>query len=164
MPASGNIAAEARAYPFGRHVLGGVQPARRHRAHLGIPIARSTGTRTPTASAPSFWERAWSPKRKAFTAAFGSDDLDASVLLLPEFGLIELDDPRFVSTVTAIERELLSHKHMMRYVADDDFGVPETRVPDLPLLADRCVVVVGPQAGSARSVRRRACATAITTA
>ena len=31
-------------------------------------------------------QRAWNPKRKAFTAAFGSDDLDASVLLLAELG------------------------------------------------------------------------------
>jgi len=51
-------------------------------------------------------EKAWNPQRRAFTAAFGSDDLDASVLLLSELGAIEAMDPRFVSTVTAIEREL----------------------------------------------------------
>lgn len=71
-------------------------------------------------------EKAWNPKREAFTASFGSDDLDASVLLLPELGVIEIDDPRFVSTVTAIERELLREKHMMRYAAEDDFGAPLT--------------------------------------
>ncbi len=71
-------------------------------------------------------ERAWNEKRKAFTAAFGSDDLDASVLLLPELGLIEPDDPRFVSTVAGVERELLREKkHVMRYAAADDFGLPE---------------------------------------
>ena len=31
-------------------------------------------------------DRAWNPKREAFTAAFESDDLDASVLLLAELG------------------------------------------------------------------------------
>lgn len=70
--------------------------------------------------------RAWNPKLKAFTAAPGSDDLDASVLLLPEFGLIEASDPRFVSTVAAVERELLRGTHVMRYVNSDDFGLPET--------------------------------------
>ena len=34
-------------------------------------------------------ERAWSETRGAFTAGFGVEDLDASVLLLPEIGLIE---------------------------------------------------------------------------
>jgi GH15 family glucan-1,4-alpha-glucosidase len=71
-------------------------------------------------------EEAWNPKRGAFTAAFGSDDLDASVLLLPDLGLIEHDDPRFVGTVAAMERELLREKHVMRYANADDFGLPET--------------------------------------
>ncbi|MDH8275995.1 glycoside hydrolase family 15 protein, partial [Klebsiella pneumoniae] len=66
------------------------------------------------------------PKREAFTAAFGSDDLDASVLLLPDLGVCEVDDPRFIKTVAAMERELLREKHMMRYAAEDDFGLPAT--------------------------------------
>jgi GH15 family glucan-1,4-alpha-glucosidase len=71
-------------------------------------------------------ERAWNEKRGAFTAAFGSDDLDASVLLLPDLGVIEVDDPRFVSTVAAMERELVREKHVMRYANADDFGLPVT--------------------------------------
>ena len=71
-------------------------------------------------------QRAWNPKRNAFSAAFDSDDLDASALLLAEIGLIAPDDPRFVSTVKAIERELRRDFHVMRYVAADDFGLPET--------------------------------------
>ena len=69
---------------------------------------------------------AWNEKRGAFTAAPGVDDLDASVLLLPELGLIDAQDPRYVSTVTAIERELLKEAHVMRYAGADDFGLPET--------------------------------------
>ena len=70
--------------------------------------------------------RAWNEKRGAFTAAFDSDDLDASVLLLPELGLIEADDPRFIKTVAAMERELVREKHVMRYAGADDFGLPVT--------------------------------------
>ena len=70
-------------------------------------------------------ERAWNQKRGAFTAAFGSDDLDASVLLLADLGVVEVDDPRFASTVAAMERELVREKHVMRYAADD-FGMPVT--------------------------------------
>jgi GH15 family glucan-1,4-alpha-glucosidase len=71
-------------------------------------------------------ERAWNEKRGAFTAAFGSDDLDASVLLLPDLGVVDVDDPRFVSTVAAMERELVREKHVMRYANADDFGLPVT--------------------------------------
>ena len=71
-------------------------------------------------------DQAWNPKRGAFTAAFGSDDLDASVLLLADLGVVEVDDPRFVSTVSAMERELVREKHVMRYAAEDDFGMPVT--------------------------------------
>jgi GH15 family glucan-1,4-alpha-glucosidase len=71
-------------------------------------------------------ELAWNEKRGAFTAAFGSEDLDASVLLLPELGVVEPEDPRFVSTVAAMERELVREKHVMRYASADDFGLPVT--------------------------------------
>jgi GH15 family glucan-1,4-alpha-glucosidase len=71
-------------------------------------------------------DRAWSEKKQAFTAAFGTDDLDASALLLPEIGLIDAKDPRFVSTVSAIDRELIRNGNVMRYTAPDDFGLPET--------------------------------------
>jgi GH15 family glucan-1,4-alpha-glucosidase len=70
-------------------------------------------------------EKCWSEKRGAFTAAIGSEDLDASVLLLHELGAVEVDDPRFVSTVAAIERDLVRGKHVMRYASPDDFGTPE---------------------------------------
>jgi GH15 family glucan-1,4-alpha-glucosidase len=71
-------------------------------------------------------DQAWNEKRGAFTAAFGSDDLDASVLLLPDLGVVDVDDPRFVSTVAAMERELVREKHVMRYASEDDFGLPVT--------------------------------------
>jgi GH15 family glucan-1,4-alpha-glucosidase len=71
-------------------------------------------------------EGAWNEKRGAFTAAFGSDDLDASVLLLPDLGVVEAEDPRFKSTVAAMERELLRETHVMRYASADDFGLPVT--------------------------------------
>jgi GH15 family glucan-1,4-alpha-glucosidase len=71
-------------------------------------------------------EGAWNEKRGAFTAAFGSDELDASVLLLPDLGVLEAEDPRFKSTVSVMERELLRETHVMRYASADDFGLPMT--------------------------------------
>ena len=58
--------------------------------------------------------------------AWGLPDLDASVLLLPELGLIDAKDPRFVSTCDLIGKELMRDGRIMRYTAEDDFGLPET--------------------------------------
>ena len=69
---------------------------------------------------------AWSDKRNAFVESFGGEYLDASVLLMGELGFIDGQDPRFLSTVTQMEKVLGRGPFMMRYEAADDFGVPET--------------------------------------
>jgi GH15 family glucan-1,4-alpha-glucosidase len=69
---------------------------------------------------------AWSDERKAFVESFGGKDLDASVLLMAEVGFIDPRDPRFVSTVEALEASLCDGPFMRRYEAPDDFGLPET--------------------------------------
>jgi len=95
-------------------------------AHLGLPARAAYWSDTAKRIGEEVLARAWNPKRKAFTAAFGDDDLDASCLLLAELGLMAPDDPRFVATVDAINHELRRDFHVMRYVAADDFGLPET--------------------------------------
>jgi GH15 family glucan-1,4-alpha-glucosidase len=69
---------------------------------------------------------AWNEKRGAFTGALGSPDLDASVLLISELGLLPPTDERFVKSCEAIWRDLMRNGRVMRYVASDDFGMPET--------------------------------------
>ena len=69
---------------------------------------------------------AWDEKQGALTGAFGAPDLDASVLLVSELGLLPSNDPRFVGTCEAIGRDLMRKGRIMRYVAPDDFGTPET--------------------------------------
>ncbi|MDZ7576914.1 MAG: glycoside hydrolase family 15 protein [Candidatus Nanopelagicales bacterium] len=44
----------------------------------------------------------WSDSMGAFTQAFGSDELDASALMMPIVGFIAADDPRMLSTIDAI--------------------------------------------------------------
>ena len=117
----------AHPHPFDGDVLGRLPSAGRDRVAPRVSrTAPATGTRSPIRCMPTLLERAWNEKRGAFTAAFGSDDLDASVLLLPDLGVIEAEDPRFKSTVAAMERELLRETHVMRYANADDFGLPVT--------------------------------------
>jgi len=68
---------------------------------------------------------AWNEERSAFTETFGGDTMDASLLLMHELGFLTADDPRFVSTVEAIEQDLRRGDHLFRYAAEDDFGYPE---------------------------------------
>jgi GH15 family glucan-1,4-alpha-glucosidase len=69
--------------------------------------------------------RSWSEKRQSFVASMDGDTLDASLLRLNDVGFIAADDPRFLGTVSAIERELRHGDFVYRYSEEDDFGVPQ---------------------------------------
>ena len=69
--------------------------------------------------------RGWNEKRNCFVDSFDGDDLDASMLLVHELGFLPADDPRFLGTIAAVERELLQDGHVFRYRSADDFGEPE---------------------------------------
>lgn len=71
-------------------------------------------------------QKAWSENKKAFTQAYGSEDLDASVLLMESYGFIDAKDQRFVNTVVAIQNELEYNGLMFRYKNKDDFGTPKS--------------------------------------
>ena len=51
----------------------------------------------------------------SFVRAYGSKELDASLLLLPAIGFLPPDDPRIVSTIEAIERRLMVNGLVLRY-------------------------------------------------
>ena len=69
--------------------------------------------------------RAWNDKRQSFVATFDGADLDGSLLLLPELGFVKPNDPRFLSTLAAVEKDLRVGDHLFRYRRPDDFGPPE---------------------------------------
>ena len=71
-------------------------------------------------------KNAWNMKKKAFTQSYGSDYLDASVLLMEQYGFISAKDEKYVQTVKSIEKELLENDLMYRYKNDDDFGLPSS--------------------------------------
>jgi GH15 family glucan-1,4-alpha-glucosidase len=67
----------------------------------------------------SILERGWSKEARAYTGAFGSDQLDASVLLLPLVHFLPVRDPRMWATIEAIERELAPDGLVHRWTGDE---------------------------------------------
>jgi len=59
--------------------------------------------------------RGFNPRVQAFTQSYGSEVLDASVLVIPHYGFLPANDPRMRSTVAAIEKDLLRDGFVLRY-------------------------------------------------
>jgi len=61
----------------------------------------------------------------SFVRAYGTKELDASLLLLPSIGFLPPDDPRILGTVEAIERDLMTDGLVKRYDTEkSDDGLP----------------------------------------
>ena len=70
-------------------------------------------------------EKGYDAERNTFTQSYGSKELDASLLLIPQMGFLPPDDKRVIGTIEAIQRELsTSDGFVMRYpTAGEDAGV-----------------------------------------
>ncbi|MFI7210165.1 glycoside hydrolase family 15 protein [Micromonospora maritima] len=66
-------------------------------------------------------DRGWNERVGAFTGAFDSDDLDASVLIMPLVGFLPADDPRMRATMDVVEHRL-SRDGLLRRWDDDPAG------------------------------------------
>jgi GH15 family glucan-1,4-alpha-glucosidase len=60
-------------------------------------------------------EKAWNAGKNSFVQSYGSNQLDAALLLMPTVGFLPGSDRRVKSTVRAIERELMRDGLVMRY-------------------------------------------------
>jgi GH15 family glucan-1,4-alpha-glucosidase len=70
-------------------------------------------------------ERGFDKERNAFVQSYGSNALDASLLLMPLIGFLPADDPRVIGTVAAIEHELVVDGFVLRYSsAETTDGLP----------------------------------------
>jgi GH15 family glucan-1,4-alpha-glucosidase len=89
----------------------------------GIRIARQTArpadlprwTAARDAILAQVMERGWNEERQAFVQHYATDVLDASLLLMPLVGIISPKDPDWLSTLDAMERELVSDSLVYRY-------------------------------------------------
>ena len=68
----------------------------------------------------------WNSKLGAFTQSYGSDDLDASLLLMESYDFINANDSMYIKTVKAIEKNLMNDGLLFRYKNKDDFGIPSS--------------------------------------
>jgi GH15 family glucan-1,4-alpha-glucosidase len=71
--------------------------------------------------------KGYDARRNTFTQAYGSRQLDAALLLLPQVRFLPWDDPRIVGTVEAVARELTSDGFVLRYrpgAGSSDDGLP----------------------------------------
>lgn len=93
--------------------------------HLGLHDRRDYWNKHARAMHAAISARAWSESRDAFVSTFDGEEMDASLLLLAELGFLDASDPRFLSTVMAVERDLRRGDFIFRYVESDDFGEPE---------------------------------------
>ena len=70
--------------------------------------------------------RGWNERAGAFTQAFGSEDLDASSLMLTITGFLAGDDPRMKATIDAITRQLTDERGLVyRYLTRDGLAGEE---------------------------------------
>jgi GH15 family glucan-1,4-alpha-glucosidase len=60
-------------------------------------------------------QRGYNENKKAFTQAYGSEALDASILMMPLIGFLSASDARVRTTVEAVERELMVDGLVLRY-------------------------------------------------
>ena len=65
---------------------------------LGVVDRAARWRRSADELRKAILERAWCESRRTLTGSFGGEDVDASLLLLPELGFISAFDPRFVDT------------------------------------------------------------------
>ncbi|OAB87150.1 glucoamylase [Janibacter melonis] len=78
-------------------------------------------------------ERGWSEERQTFTQHYDTDEVDASLLLIPLVGFLPPDDPRVHGTIAAVEHDLMRGGFLLRYRTES--GVDGLAGDEHPFLA-----------------------------
>jgi len=97
----------------------------------GLRLAVDAGRDTPPAwlvaaadIRADVLEHGWNPRIGSFSAVYGEDHVDASLLNVALVGILPTDDPRVTATVETVERRLRRGAVVQRYHYDD--GLPGT--------------------------------------
>ncbi|MBW3561214.1 MAG: glycoside hydrolase family 15 protein [Actinobacteria bacterium] len=103
-------------------------------------------------------ERGWNEEVGAFVQSFGSDRLDASVLVMAIERFLPADDPRMRSTIDAIDADLVDERGLVyRYLGDDGLPGEEGTFLLCTFWLAQCLAMAG-EVGRAEDVFERAAA------
>lgn len=83
--------------------------------HHGLPADLQRYTTERDRIYEQIMERGWNTQRGAFVQYYGADVLDASLLMMPLVNFISPQDPMWLSTLRAIDKELVSDSLVYRY-------------------------------------------------
>lgn len=90
-------------------------------------------------------EKGFNPEIQSFTQAFGTRNVDASLLMIPLVGFLPPKDPRVIGTIRRIERDLLHDGFVLRYRTEETSdGLPGSEGAFLPCsywLCDNYVLI-----------------------
>jgi GH15 family glucan-1,4-alpha-glucosidase len=89
--------------------------ATRMARHRGRPANLDRWTAERDRVYNQIMERGWNPKVGAFIQHYGSEVLDSSLLMMPLQGFVAPRDPMWLSTLDAMDRELVSDSLVYRY-------------------------------------------------
>lgn len=87
--------------------------------------------------------KGWNEEMQSFTQAYGNTHMDSSLLLMEEYGFINGDDKKFISTVKSVKKHLFHNGLMYRYNAADDFGTPKSAFTICTFWLVRALYVIG---------------------
>jgi GH15 family glucan-1,4-alpha-glucosidase len=100
-------------------------------------------------------DQGWSDTAGAFTQAFGRDDLDASVLMMPIVGFLPATDPRMRATIEAIAERLTdANGFVFRYLNEDGLPGSEGTFGICTYWLAQCLAMAG-EVDRARTLFRR---------
>ena len=68
----------------------------------------------------------WKEDLQTFTQTYCNSELDASLLLMADYGFIDYTDLKYQKTVMAVKKALFHNGLVYRYINSDDFGKPES--------------------------------------
>jgi GH15 family glucan-1,4-alpha-glucosidase len=97
--------------------------------HRGLPAPISQWQQTSMQIYEDVMKNGWNEKKQSFTQYYGSDAIDASLLLMVLTRFCGPTDPQMHSTLDRIQRELVCDSHVYRYLpqeaADDGLRTDE---------------------------------------
>jgi len=87
-----------------------------HEQGLPAPLDEWRATRDTLYT--EIMEQGWSEEKQSFVQYYGSEAVDASLLLISLTGFTAETDPRIEHTIERIQRELMHEPHVFRYRVD----------------------------------------------